>query len=46
LEQAADAFLETAMACWQSQIAQVKQQQAGEAFKAKLMELWLHEQKH
>jgi len=46
LEQAADAFLETAMACWQSQIAQVKQQQAGEAFKAKLFELWTQEQKH
>src|SRR5207237_8051497 len=25
LEQAADAFLEAAMACWQSQIAQVKE---------------------
>ena len=41
LEQAADAFLEAAMACWQSQIAEVKKHQAGEAFKGKLVELWM-----
>ena len=40
LEQAADAFLEAAMACWQSQIAQVQKHQAAEAFKAKLVGLW------
>jgi hypothetical protein len=45
LEQAADAFLEAAMACWQSQIAQVKKAQAGEAFKGKLVELWTQEKK-
>jgi hypothetical protein len=45
LEQAADAFLEAAMACWQSQIAQVKKYQAGEAFKGKLVELWTQEKK-
>ena len=40
LEQAADAFLEAAMACWQSQIAQVQKYQAAEAFKGRLVELW------
>lgn len=45
LEQAADAFLEAAMACWQSQIAEVKKYQAGEAFKGKLVELWMQEKK-
>jgi hypothetical protein len=45
LEQAADAFLEAAMACWQSQIAQVKKYQAGEAFKSKLVDLWTQEKK-
>jgi hypothetical protein len=45
LEQAADAFLEAAMACWQSQIAQVKKYQAGEAFKGKLVDLWTQEKK-
>ena len=38
--EAADAFLEAAMACWQSQIAQVQKHQAAEAFKGKLVELW------
>ena len=45
LEQAADAFLEAAMACWQSQIAQVKKYQAGEAFKGKLVDLWMQQEK-
>jgi hypothetical protein len=45
LEQAADACLEAAMACWHLQISKIKQQQAGEALKAKLLELWTHEQK-
>jgi hypothetical protein len=45
LEQAADAFLEAAMACWQSQIAQVKKYQAGEAFKSKLVDLWMQQEK-
>jgi hypothetical protein len=40
-----DAFLEAAMACWQSQIAQVKKHQAGEAFKGKLVDLWTQEKK-
>src|ERR1041384_4595797 len=45
LEQAADAFLEAAMACWQSQIAQVQKYQAAEAFKGKLVELWTQPKK-
>jgi hypothetical protein len=45
MDQAADAFLEAAMACWQTQIAQVKKHQAGEAFKSKLVELWTQEKK-
>lgn len=45
MDQAADAFLETAMACWQTQIAQVKKHQAGEAFKSKLLDLWLQDKK-
>ena len=42
LEQAADAFLEAATACWQSKIAHVHKEQAAEAFKHKLVALWTH----
>lgn len=45
MEQAADAFLEAAMACWQTQIAQVRKHEASEAFKGKLRDLWLQENK-
>jgi hypothetical protein len=45
LEQAADAFLEAAMACWQSQIAQLKKHQAAETFKGKLVDLWTQDKK-
>ena len=45
MEQAADAFLEAAMACWQSQIAEVQKHQAAEAFKGKLVELWTQSKK-
>ena len=40
LEQAADAFLEAATACWQSQVAQIHKHHAAEAFKSKLVALW------
>ena len=45
LEQAADALLEAAMACWQEKIAQVRKHEAGESFKGKLRELWLQDKK-
>jgi len=45
LEQAADAFLEAATACWKSKIAVVQKQHAAKAFKHKLVELWVHEGK-
>jgi len=40
LEEAADAVLAAAMACWQSQIAEVRKHQASETLKGKLLELW------
>ena len=45
LEQAADAFLEAAMACWQTQIATVRAAEAKQGFKEKLHDLWLQEKK-
>src|SRR5688572_20792060 len=41
MEQAADAFLEAATACWQTQIAEVRKHEASESFKGKLRDLWL-----
>ena len=40
LEQAADALLESMMACWQSQIAKVRAAEAAGEFKEKLQNLW------
>jgi len=40
MEQAADALLESMMACWQSQIAKVHAAKAKEEFKGKLFNLW------
>ncbi len=45
LEQAADAFLEAAMACWQTQIAKVRAAEAAEGFKEKLHDLWVSDKK-
>ena len=45
MEQAADALLESAMACWQTQIAKVKAAEAAHGFKEKLRDLWLQEKK-
>ena len=41
LDQAADAFLEAAMACWQTQIAKVRAAEAKQGFQEKLRDLWL-----
>lgn len=40
MEQAADALLESMMACWQSQIAQVHAAHAKQEFEEKLLKLW------
>jgi hypothetical protein len=40
LEQAADALLESKMACWQSMIAKVHAAKAKQEFKEKLFHLW------
>lgn len=40
LEQAADAAIESMMACWQSQIAKVHAAKAKQEFKGKLFHLW------
>jgi len=45
MEQAADAMLEAAMACWQTQIAKVRAAEAAGGFKEKLRNLWLQEKK-
>lgn len=45
LEQAADAMLEAAMACWQSKIADVRAAEAAAGFKEKLHDLWMADKK-
>jgi len=45
LDQAADAMLEAATACWQSQVAKVRAAEAACGFKEKLHDLWLQEKK-
>jgi hypothetical protein len=40
MEQAADALLESMMACWQSQIAKVHAAHAKQGFKETLLKLW------